>query len=361
MKLKINKKLRLAIISILTILILLNTFLLFKEVRYPSFEQQKSKLYDYNNNGTVNYTIYLKPNKLYEGNSLGEGMLYITEFVDSINANFSYEFAGKGITQLEGTYNIIGKVKGFKEEREQIINIWEKDYELVKNKKFNTSNETYTLNENISINIEEYNTFVEEIIESSKINCDTSITLLMDINVTGTTDKGTFEENITPNIVIPLNTLMFEITTNNVEKPGAIEETIQVQLPVNKNQVIFYGVIIGICILGLIFLIFFTETAPKKDPLEKELNKILKKHGDRLVALNSDVELKDAKYVRTIDDLVRFADEVERPILYKYSEDYNEINIFYVANGDEVYVFDIEESLPKVEVEEISEEQIPSQ
>ena len=34
---------------------------------------------------------------------------------------------------------------------------------------------------------------------------------------------------------------------------------------------------------------------------------------------------------------------------YKYSDNYKEINIFYVTNGDEIYVFDIEESLPKQE------------
>lgn len=358
MKLKINKKLRLAIISILTIFTLLIAFQLFKEVRYPKFEDQKSKLYGYTNNGSVNYTVYLKPNKLYEASTLGEGMLYITEFVDFINTEFSYVFAGEGVTKLEGNYSIIGKVKGFKEEREEVINIWEKDYPLVKNKSFNITDETYAINENISINLNEYNTFVEEIIETSKINCDTSITLFMDVNLTATNDKGTFEENITPNLVIPLNTLMFEITTNKIEKPGAIEETIQVQLPVDKNQVIFYGVIIGICVLGLIFLMIFTEATAKKDPLEKELHRILKKHGDRLVALSTDFDLSNAKFVRTIDDLVRLADEVAKPILYKYSDNYKEINTFYLNNGDEIYAFDIDVLL--VEEETSSEEEIVS-
>lgn len=111
-----------------------------------------------------------------------------------------------------------------------------------------------------------------------------------------------------------------------------------------------YGLIIGISALVIIFLVFFTQAAPKKDPLEIELNKIFKKHGDRLVALSSNVDISNAMQVRSIDDLVRLADEVNRPILYKYSEDYRDINKFFVTNDDEVYVFYLEEPIPKEEI-----------
>ena len=39
---------------------------------------------------------------------------------------------------------------------------------------------------------------------SYKINSQTSLTLSMDVNIKGATDKGDFEELIIPNLVIPL-------------------------------------------------------------------------------------------------------------------------------------------------------------
>jgi hypothetical protein len=152
---------------------------------------------------------------------------------------------------------------------------------------------------------------------------------------------------------------MFEIGGNNkVEKAGAIEETTSIQLPLNKNKIILFGIIIGILVLVLIYLVFFTVPAPIKDPLEKELNKILKKHGDRLVALNNDLEYFNGalNIVKTMDDLVRIADEIERPIFYKYSEEYKEIDKFYITYEDKVYVLDLCELLPKEKVEESSEQ-----
>ena len=353
-KLSINKIIRSSILFIISIGILLCSYKLYASIEHTQFESKEIDIYSYNNNANVNYTVSLNPNNLYNTNSLDGGKIYISSLVDFIDTNFIYEYKGDTNTDIKGNYIITAKVQGFTIQDKSVITIWEKDFPIVSNKYFNSADNTFSITENIKLNLSEYNAFVEEIIETTKINCDTSLTLLMDINLKGTTNKGSFEENITPSIDIPLNMAMFQITTTNVEKPGAIEETIQVQLPVDKNQAIFYGAIIGICTLGLIFLIFFTQAAPKKDPLEKELSKIFKKHGDRLVALSADVDFTDAKYVRTIDDLVRLADELERPILYKYSDDYKMINTLYVINGDEIYVFDIKELMP-IEDEQIEE------
>lgn len=48
--------------------------------------------------------------------------------------------------------------------------------------------------------------------------------------------------------------------------------------------------------------------------------------------------------VFSIDDLVRIADEIGKPIVYRYSEDKNEIQRFYVLNDMEVYYLDIKGS-----------------
>lgn len=347
MKLKTNNKLKIGLIPILILLIGLTSFLLYKEIKHPGFYEQKTSLYNYNSKGTVGYKVFLKPNILYDTNSLEEGNLYITEFVDNIEATFNYEFSADRKSDLKGTYDIIAKVQGSTKEGEKVLNIWEKNFIIIDQKSFNANDNTKSINEEVIIKLDEYNEFVKKIVDTSRINCQTSLSLIMNIDIDGNIEDKQIEENISPSIVIPLNTNMFQISGNtNIEKPGAIEEIKQVQLPVNKNRVIIYSIILGVLLIALIFLIFFTEAIViVKDPYEKKLKQIFKKHGDRLVALNDEPTVISERInkVKSIDDLVRIADEIGKPILYKHSANYKEISKFYVTNEDEVYILNLNE------------------
>jgi len=353
-KLKLNKGLKIGVISILIILIAILSFLLYREVKYPGFQEQKNTLYSYNNKGTINYTVFLKPNILYDTDSLDEGQLYLTEFIDYIKTTLNYEFSGERETDIEGDYGVAAKVQGFTRDGEEVKNIWEKNYILVPQKSFSIKDKTISIKEEIEIKLDEYNTFAKEIIEVSKINCQTNLSIIMNVNFKGNTDKGPIEEVISPAMVIQLNTSMFQISGNtNIEKPGTIEETTQVQLPVNKSQVIFYGVIIGILSVTLILLIFFTVSTAVTDPLEKKLKRIFKKHGDRLVALNSEMAATSEKCseVYSMEDLVRIADEIGKPIMYRYSPNYKDISKLYVSDETQVYSLDIHKMLMKPRTE----------
>lgn len=358
MKTKFNIQFRLIIITILICFISLFLYLLYSYVKYPGIVENNLQLYSYNNKGSINYSLYLKPNEIYNSNTIDEGKIYISEFVDYLNTEINYELTGDSEADIEANYSVIARVQGFTKSEEQQITIWEKDFPILRGKSINSDDGKLIISEEVRLNLSEYNNLVTRVEESTKIKSNTQIILLMDINLTGTTDNGTFEEHITPNIVIPLNSPMFEITTNNVDKPGTIEETIQVPVPINKTQVIIYSVILGILVFALIFLIFFTVPTPKKDPLEKELGRIFKKHGDRLVALNSSVDISNARNVRSIDDLVKLADEINKPVLYKYSEDYKEITKFFITSEDEIYILDLE--YLKAKEEEIDNEELTS-
>ncbi len=342
MRLNLNKNIRKVIIFVLIILILFFTCLIYNEAYNTGFEEQKIPVYSYNNKGSINYTVYLKSNKLYNDNKLDEGKLYITEFVDYLEVNLRYEFIGEKDADVKAEYSTIANVQGFNKEGEKVFNIWEKDFLIAPNKTISIYDNKILINEKVKLNINEYNTFVEDIEEASKINCQTKLTLFMNVNLTGTTEKGAIEDSISTSLIIPLDVTMFEITGNNiVDKPGVIEEIIKVQIPVNKNLIITYGIIMAFLIMALMTLIFFSQAAPEKDQLEKALNKIFKNHGDRLVALKTMISENKPLIVKSIDDLVKIADEIGKPILYIYRDDYKKINKFYVVNDDEVFLLDL--------------------
>ena len=56
--------------------------------------------------------------------------------------------------------------------------------------------------------------------------------------------------------------------------------------------------------------------------------------------MNSDIDIK-SNIVKSIEDLVKISDDIEKPILYRYRVDYKEINKFYVIHDDNNFVFDL--------------------
>ena len=339
MKYKLNKSLQITIISILIVLISLISFFLYREISQSTNIKQVDILNNYTDYTDIDYEVRLRSNNIYDSNTLGEGMSYISELVDSIDANFTYEFNSDGERDISGNYNIIATVEGNISSGENFETIWEKDFPIIKNKNFSSTNGEVLINEDIRLNLDEYNDFVIEAVDSTGVDFETNLIVKLDIDLD---DIEAFEDK-TSNIVIPLNTSLFKITINETEEEqGTMTGTTSGENSIDRSKLIIYGIIIGLGVLGLIFMVFFTESDLEKEPFEKELDNIFKKHGDRLVALSSHVDISNSIMVRSIDDLVRIADELNRPILYKFSKDSKEISKFFITNGDEIYVFDLE-------------------
>jgi hypothetical protein len=73
------------------------------------------------------------------------------------------------------------------------------------------------------------------------------------------------------------------------------------------------------------------------------LNRIFKVYGNRLVALTGPVkgDPGQCRVVRSMDDLIRIADEVQKPVLYVYDPDSSSISKFLVYDENWLYLFDL--------------------
>lgn len=342
---------RIALICISTILMGTMSFNLYREIKIPQFTEEKIPVYSYMNKSNIGYKVFLKPNILYDQESLGEGEIYLTEFVDYIQASFSYEFTGERQADIKSEREIVAEVEGYTEIKEEIYSIWKKTFVLLPKEKFEEKEKRITIKENVSFNLEEYGNFAKQVMESSNFNSSIRLTVKMNISTEADTDKGLVKEENYPAMIIPLNASYFTVQSKlQEENSGAIKETKQVAIPLNKNLVILYGFVIGVLFIALLFLFIFTKASQGIDPLEKQLKKIFKKHGDRLVALNSEVAIiseQQHNEVYSMEDLVRIADEIGKPIIYKYSPNYKDISKFFVSDEILTYSLDIHKMLMK--------------
>lgn len=344
-KKQINKKLRLFSIITLIIIIAIISFLLINGLINPKIKEESISLYDYTINPNVDYEVQVKPNLLYGEKTLPEGETYFTEFLGTIDAKFSYEFNGEREADIKGSYEIVAIAEGYSKENEETKTIWKKKFPIKSNKTFNEKSSNILIDENIEFDLNEYNEFAKSVSEASKTIVASKVSLIMNVNLEATTDKGAIEKSASPTIVIPLEQPSFIIEKIGVEEQSSkLEGTKKVEVPLDKKLIIIYSLLIGISLIVLIYLILFTKNIIENNKHKKHIDKIFKNHGSRLVALEKDIDFtyENNYRVRSIDDLVRVADEIEKPIMYKYSSNYEDIKEFYVVDDNSLYTFNLQ-------------------
>jgi len=319
MKEKINHKLRVFLIALSAVLLITFSTFLFCTWKYPGTVEEKITKYQYTQKANVDYEVVLKPNIVYDEKTLDMGQVYVTNFVDHINTTVNYKFSGDREANIKGNYSVIAKVQAIQKEGKDVKIAWSKDFVVVPLKTFNVENKEINLNEQIPINLNTYAKFAERVKKTTGIMSNIIMTIDWDIKAEVETDEGVIKEELSPNLVLPLGTNSFEIEGElTKEKEGAIEEVLRSTVPMNMNKVGFFGAGIGISIITLVFLIFFVKGyAPTF--YEKEVKQIFKKHGEKLVALDNEITINQEGLisVKSIEDLVRIADEICKPIYYK--------------------------------------------
>ena len=359
LKINIDKRLRQGLITSLLIAFGIISFLLYNQAFNRGFEEKKTILYKYQQGADINYNVFLKPNPLYENNSLGEGKVYITEFIKSINLALNYAYSAEKPADIKGNSEVIAVMEGFTDGDKDTKSIWKKTFSLVPKKDFKAQEKSFSIAEDVSLNLEDYNAIANKIIQDSKVGSQVRLSVFMNVNLKAETHKGVIEEKVSPMITIPLNTNFIEITKDQiVERPGAIEETEKIQIPVNKKIIAIYTLAL-IAFLSTLFWLKSYTIGTEKDQLTKSLNGIFKKHGDRLVALNGAIpsSLETFYKVKSIDDLVKIADEIAKPIFYNHSSYLKDITKFYVFDDNFAYILDLKEVLSETNVASYTEEE----
>lgn len=349
MKLKIYKKLKIGLICLVSIIIALLSGLIYHTLKFPVTETKNVSVYNYNNKVDIGYQVLLKPNTIFESSSIGEGNVYIFEITDKIKVKFDYSFSGDRNAKIYGDYEIIALVEGYtgNKDKGEKKTIWSKENPLVGNTVFGANGNDISISREISIDLHEFQSYVQHVIDNYKINTSTILTVFMNINMKAETDKGTVDEKMSPGIYLPLNVNMFEVYKDSVEKPGEIKETQKIKLPLDTKKVIMLCILLFISIAALLSIVIFTSGDKVSDPSIKNLNRIFRQYGSRMVALEPGIQARYEKCynVRSMEDLVRVADELEKPVVYEYSSNNIEITQFYVFEETTMYVFDFQRTV----------------
>lgn len=358
-------KLNLTIKRVLTLLFILGIGILsvqaIKEKQNIGVKQEEKIKYEYTYGTDVNYAANLVSNILYETEKIYENQTYISAFIKNINVNFRTKFKGSDTTQIKGNYEVIAQIAGYNIQKEEKIDIWTKNFMLAPQTTFEKQ-DICDLQKLVVIDYHTYNDLAKAIIEASKVNVPVELRVMMKGELIADNDYEAITKPIETTLIIPLGNPYFNITKiGKGENTDSIKEVIETPIPPNTKLIGLYITGIIVLILLLIVIWVFTTKPDQLDIRRKRINKILKTHSSRLVAVDEILDTKNQERyeVQKIDDLIKIADELEKPIIYPYNRNVLKIDAFYVMDKDLRYIYKLgEEPVSEAIVWKLPQEEI---
>ena len=338
-----KKNIKSIIYICLSIILFIISFLLFQK----SMHNYTQDIINYNEKSNIDYKVYLKENNYFDEKYLGENKVYITNLIDYLDIDFSYNLKldsyrnGKYIYYIKGimSANVSNTSKDY----------WQKTYNLTQPKEIKYNNiKNVSFKENIQIDYQTYNNLLLQFKEEYKLAMDGFFKIVLCVeNYIESFNGAKLTQITTTNLEIPLTkaTIEVPIETEEVNKNSKLVGEL-----IYKNDIenLVYKILCIITILlGLYLLIYsiykIVRSFEKISYYNKELKKILKTYDGIIVNINKlpsyiNYDIID---VNSFDELLDAHGEIRQPISYYESR---KKATFTLINGNIVWRYTLKDN-----------------
>jgi hypothetical protein len=275
-----------------------------------------------------------------------------TAFVNLINnmdVNFGYEFqATKPVNNLNTNVDIVATLS--------VPQSWSKNFDLLQT----TKSGDFTVD--FPLDIASYTQLMQSInSETGTTPSSYNLTVTANIHTTGDSSFGPIDETFNPtmNGTITGNILTWDKDLTG-SKTGAINQTATINNPskylglsVSAAKMVFVilATLFFFLFVGLAVL-YFGSRRPNHSAYDREVQKIQKRYGARIAESLGNYFIDDGKPVpmNSIDDLIKVADELGRPLVHQSAGASGEVQLYYVIDGETRYQYSVFGDKPNQEV-----------
>lgn len=326
-------------------------------------DQQKTVM-NYSSNSSLEYKVYLKPNKFYERSYLEKNKKYISSIIDYVDVDLNYMFNTTVLSDTTYSYSISAVISSDYDLNGVTAELWSKTYQLVAPKSLTkTSSSGFQIKEKLKLDYNKYDSLATNFKEQYGIASDTKLTILVSIRSNTTTTDYTKSIPVTKTIslVMPLNKSVTDITLSGLEPvSNNVTETIKGERHVNYVLLIasVIATLVSAPICFISFYKLFKITNVSQYIVEQK--KILKGYGDVIAEVTTKPDLHGLKIieVKEFEDLINIEEELRVPILF-YELIHESESWFIITTSTQAYRYilkshaDLEEIYNKGHKEEV--------
>ena len=325
-----------------------------------SMYTKEESIIGYNEVGNIDYKVFLKENNYYKEQYLGKDMQYVASIIKNVVPTFTYEMHSE--EKMEYTYN-------YKVSADLIISdpndnnkvLYKRPSLLVKDTKEKVTGGSFRVDQEVSINYDEYNNYVNSFKKEYALSVNSKLVLTFNIDVTGKSPllKEDFKKSSKLVIAIPMSeqTINIGIDTSDINNSGTIEKNYMSQI--KKPVALVLGIIVGLLSLALLYIVIynFLTNRSKTDVYKVTIKSILREYDRAIVSSKTADTIDESKYnvieVPRIEELLDAHDSTGKPILYNEDTE-NNISTFIIVSDEILYKYRV----VKKELEEQEEKRI---
>ena len=325
-----------------------------------SMYTKEESIIGYNEVGNIDYKVFLKENNYYKEQYLGKDMQYVASIIKDIVPTFTYEMHSE--EKMEYTYN-------YKVSADLIISdpndnnkvLYKRPSLLVKDTKEKVTGGSFRVDQEVSINYDEYNNYVNAFKKEYALSVNSKLVLTFNIDVTGKSPalKEDFKKSSKLVIAIPMSeqTINIGIDTSDINNSGTLERNYMSQI--KKPVALGLGIIVGLLSLALLYIVIynFLTNRSKTDVYKATIKSILREYDRAIVSSKTADTIDESKYnvieVPRIEELLDAHDSTGKPILYNEDTE-NDISTFIIVSDEILYKYRV----VKKELEEQEEKRI---
>ena len=325
-----------------------------------SMYTKEESIIGYNEVGNIDYKVFLKENNYYKEQYLGKDMQYVASIIKNVVPTFTYEMHSE--EKMEYTYN-------YKVSADLIISdpndnnkvLYKRPSLLVKDTKEKVTGGSFRVDQEVSINYDEYNNYVNSFKKEYALSVNSKLVLTFNIDVTGKSPllKEDFKKSSKLVIAIPMSeqTINIGIDTSDINNSGTIEKNYMSQI--KKPVALVLGIIVGLLSLALLYIVIynFLTNRSKTDVYKVTIKSILREYDRAIVSSKTADTIDESKYnvieVPRIEELLDAHDSTGKPILYNEDTE-NDISTFIIVSDEILYKYRV----VKKELEEKEEKRI---
>lgn len=294
---------------------------------------------NYSSKPTIDYKVYLKPNKFYEQRYLTKDKKYISNIIDYIEVDFNYLFNSSKSIDYTYTYKVDLNVSSQYELNGSVAELWKKNYNIVPLKTVSNKGTNVKTNEKIKIDYAKYDKLAKGFREEYGVVAETKLTVNIDVSLNGKLGSDGMSEAKTITLTMPLNKAVTDVAVlGDSSTTKDITRTIKGEPNVN------YVLLIPAILLALVsaplaaitFYKLFKITNVSQYIVEQK--KILKSYGDIIAEVTTKPDLLDLKIieVKNFEDLINIEEELRVPIIF-YELSGKDESWFIITSGTQAY------------------------
>ncbi|MCI0823401.1 MAG: hypothetical protein J4N90_01540 [Chloroflexi bacterium] len=205
----------------LALLVLAPAYLAYQAFQTPTTVVYRVPVWGWVHWGEWDYSVFLKPNTLYDARELGPGLTYYETLVEGIEARFSYNMTTDAPARIEGWYEITADLAAGELLRERVLVVPRTTFEV-------TEGSSVSVEQVLPIDREAYRARLEQMAEETGLQAgeDPTVTYTAHVEAEAVAGTGSTRQVLEPNLVVPLTGATFTIEGDrSLKANGVIRRT----------------------------------------------------------------------------------------------------------------------------------------